>query len=225
MKTYILVEVKKDGDCFVGHTLWRESNFIGNVKIINCDKAKLIKLLKENLTSILETRGPEYIEAHSKGNNYVRCPEAKVVLPIDEFYCKHDKKSCHIGGGILINDKDYFIANCRFTERKEGIWNSIESNKYKGFHHIPGRYLCPSCETKNSEKMIRYNYHYPWELCNIGNYLDYKDIELRKKVIRNGINPNIYYSCYCGTCTLESLSKLNIENNFELLNLEVYRKK
>lgn len=224
MRTNILVEIKQEKDYFIGETLWNESFFLPNIKITKDNREDLIEALKYELTKILQSFGSDYIGRHSSDENFVRCPDAKVLLPIDSFYCKHDDTPCNLGGGIFKKNKENFIEKCRISTRKQGIWTAIETNRYNGFHHIPGRYLCPNCELKNSEKKRNYNYHYPWELCIIQKYLEVGDIELKKEIIRKLISRNIYYSNYCGNCTSETLNKLNFKINFEVFRLEVYRK-
>jgi hypothetical protein len=172
----------------------------------------------------MDTYGTEYIGVHSSDDSFVRCPDSKVKLPIDSFCCKHDNELCFVGGGIYKKNKTDFIDNCRIADRKEGIWNAVVSEQYKGFHHIPGRYLCPSCEKRNSIKKINFNYHYPWELCLIGQFLDYEDIEFRRKAIIKGIDRNVYYSSFCGLCSIEILNQLEIPQDIELIEIDVYRK-
>jgi hypothetical protein len=224
VKTNILIEINTDEGIFTGNSRWDDEIFVPNLSFCEADKDKLIALVSESLKTIMNISGTEYISRHSFDDDFVRCPDAFVKLPIDTFCCKHNNECCFIGGGVYKKNKQEFIDNCMIEEKKEGIWNAITTEKYEGFHHVPGRYLCPSCEEKNSTKRINYSYHYPWEMCLIGQFLDYEDIELRKEVIRKGINKNVYYSSFCGACAKEILQKLGISKNFELIETEVYRK-
>ena len=224
MKTKILIKISNVEDTFIGTTIWNQEKFIENITFKSDSKDGLIESASSELKNVMDTNGTDYIGVHSSDENFVRCPDAKVKLPIDIFCCKNDNKACFIGGGIYKKNKQDFIDNCRIDSRKEGIWNAIKLKKYEGFHHIPGRYLCPSCENKNSIKRVNYNYHYPWELCSIGKFMDYEDVELRKKIIRKGINRNIYYSLFCGTCSIQILNELDLYQNLELIEIDVYRK-
>lgn len=224
MRTKIPIQITIDNGDVVGKTLWSEEHFIKNLSFRENNDEKLMELVSIELEKEMHISGTEYISSHSNDGNFVRCPDAFVKLPIDSFCCKHNQENCFIGGGIYKKNKQDFIDKCMIEERKEGIWNAIATEKYEGFHHVPGRYLCPSCETKNSAKRINYNYHYPWELCSLAQFLDFKDIELRKEVIKKGISRNIYYSSFCGTCAMEILETLRMEINLRIIETEVYRK-
>jgi hypothetical protein len=228
MKTKILIKIDEIEDYLIGSTLWSENSFIENQSYRKKNKHDLINLTKDELLKIMTEFGTDYITHHSNDDNFVRCPDAKVVLPIDSFYCKHDNEPCFLGGGVFKKNEQNFLDNCRIEEKKEGIWNAIKTKRYKGFHHVPGRYLCPSCEEKNSEtrnyeKRINFNYHYPWELCKIGQFLDNKDLELTKDLIRLGISRNVYYASFCASCSVELLDKIGIHAVFEIIETDVSR--
>jgi hypothetical protein len=224
MKTKILIKISNVDNRFVGTTLWYKESFIENQSFDSDTKEGLLEIASHELKKVMDTYGTEYIGVHSSDDSFVRCPDSKVKLPIDSFCCKHDNELCFVGGGIYKKNKTDFIDNCRIADRKEGIWNAVVSEQYKGFHHIPGRYLCPSCEKRNSIKKINFNYHYPWELCLIGQFLDYEDIEFRRKAIIKGIDRNVYYSSFCGLCSIEILNQLEIPQDIELIEIDVYRK-
>lgn len=228
MRTRILIKIDEKDDYIVGTTIWPEKAFIENQNYHKRTKPELLDSAKDGLLQVMKKYGTDYIKHQGNNGDFVRCPDSKVVLPIDSFYCKHDDELCLLGSRIFKNNKQNFIKNCRIKSRKDGIWNAIEIKRYEGFHHVPGRYLCPSCEkknynTKNYERRINFNYHYPWELCQIGQFLDSNDIELRKDLIRQNIDRNVYSVSLCTQCSIEILGRIGIKVVFEIIETSVYR--
>lgn len=140
----------------------------------------------------------------------INCPEGKIKLPIDLWYCKITDKSCPLQASINTEKWDEFHKYCLAPkERQEGIGQAITSERYKGFHHMPGRYLCPTCKPSRKGNWDR-AYHFPWELEPLEVYVPYNEEELRLEIIKHGIPSSAQFGALCRNCLNDILTRLGL---------------
>jgi len=138
----------------------------------------------------------------------LNCPEGKVELPIDIWYCKIIDKLCPIQAWIDTEHWEVFDEKCIAQEpRKSGVKRAITTEQYRGFHHILGQYLCPLCRPSRTGSHNR-RYHYPWQLFLLRDYVPVADDDLNLELVRNGLSTAPLYSAICRTCLNEVLAKL-----------------
>ena len=78
-------------------------------------------------------------------------------------------ETCPIQAQVFLGDPERFFAGCLAPAgRKQQILDTVAQGRYDGFHHVPGRYLCVSCE--NEGKKVSRRYHYPWQLTSLEAY-------------------------------------------------------
>lgn len=219
MKTKILIQIDEVDNEFIGHTKWSENKFIQNITLENDNRDTLIHDLTKEINEIMSSTAVKYISFFSISENSIFCPDAKIVLPIDSICCKEDEEICSIGGGIDLRNKALFMDTCRINRKKEGIWEAITTGKYKGFHHVTGKYLCPNCERKKPS----FNYHYPWELITLSDFVNFLDESVRTKMITKKINKAVSYSSYCIDCSIILIQQLELPLNLEIIHTEVFR--
>lgn len=208
---------------FKAKTSWLDEQFIPNLSLLGNNKNDTLEKFKCVIDVNIKHFATKYTQSLSQHEDYINCPDLKLELPIDSFYCKHNDLPCPIQGQISKTNKEKFFKACNIDNRKEGIWNAISQGKYQGFHHMPGKYLCPSCEERNSKKNIYKNYYYPWELCLISESLNLDYDELKRKIREKKLNGNVLFSSFCTSCSIEILSKLEYNKDFEIYETEFYR--
>ncbi len=139
-------------------------------------ESEATELLEKELNIFLNTEAKQYVKSfmssESVNKEIITCPEGRVILPVDVWHCKFDGKACPIQASIQLNDNKNFMLHCR-AENKEEIFNTVEKKKYQGFHHVPGRYLCPSCDKLLKNSKENFKYHYPWELYPLWKMIDF----------------------------------------------------
>ena len=223
MKTKFLFKIIQNENNLEAISSWDESN-IPNCRIHEKTEDELLKTIDKEVENLINTSCTIYIVKNSQSETHINCPKLKIILPIDSFYCKVDNNICMLGRDVEKTNKNYFIKNCRITAQKEGIWNAIETQKYKGFHHLIGRYLCPYCEHKNENKNeIKFNYHYPWEFFKL--YQEIKiDRDMKIKMIKNKIPSFIFYSALCADCSIDINNKLHLNIVLQNIEKEIFRK-
>lgn len=169
---------------------------------------RCLALLKEKLNDFLITKGKEYVnQFKSADDGKVNCPDGFVLLPLDAWHCKQDKASCALQASIDSNDKDGFVTHCR-AGNKESIFKAIEQQAYTGFHHVPGRYLCPSCDYSLKESQQNFKYHYPWELYPLWECINFEDKTVMSTMYDLDIPSSIRHSKVCAPCFLKLINQL-----------------
>jgi hypothetical protein len=125
--------------------------------------------LKTEIQRELVTLAEPWLKSWQRSLTVVNCPESKIESPVDIWYCKLKKQACPIQGQVFLDSQETFFAGCLVSqERKQQIFDTVAAGKYGGFHHLPGRYLCVSCEEEG--KKGGFSYHYPWELTHFRAY-------------------------------------------------------
>jgi hypothetical protein len=175
------------------------------------------------ISNFLALTGTDYVKTHFKSDEVVNCPEGFVKLPIDLWCCKLTGAACDLQAQVFLNDRDKFISSCTAPEtKKNGIFTAISDGRYKGFHHVVGRYLCPSCQNDSS-----FDYHYRFELTLITDILGNDDQDadpniLRTQIIRQGLPTNVLYCALCPDCALKTIQIIapTIAQSLRIIELE-----
>ena len=170
---------------------------------------------EKNAKRIIQTFGIEGTE--------IRCPEGFVMLPSDTWCCKITKDLCCLQSFVDTNDKSGFLAGCDASvNKKEEIFTTIVEQKYNGFHHVPGRYLCPACKDSKTSKSP-FSYHYRWEtaLLDMALGLPYKEVKRLMPV--DQFNNSYLNSRLCAACCIKIANELSpsAAKGLELLEFEI----
>ena len=202
----VLIRVKPKGKCFEARTCWPTDYCGENIIAVAQSRSDAISMLPECLTLFIEESGRKYIESDSFEKGLLNCPQGHVKLPIDIWYCKNAKTACPLQGQLNISEPESFFKLCLLPdETKKGIWNAIKEEKYKGFHHMQGRFRCCLCNKTKSQQ--GFNYHYPWELTLLSDHCDIKSIwndpNRAKDLVLKGVHVSALYSSLCWACFQE----------------------
>lgn len=174
------------------------------------------------LTVYLESEGTNYVQGHFHNAYAVNCPEGRSTQPIDLWYCKLSEAACPLQAKVFLDSREAFIAGCTApTSRKDDIFRIIKEGQYKGFHHVPGRYLCSTCTHKNP-------YYYPFEMTLLPPLLGVNDETSRKALKRTLLNShlplNLTYCRLCPKCALKFSTTINpnLAPYLEIITLDFY---
>ncbi|MCP8317301.1 MAG: hypothetical protein H3Z51_10665 [archaeon] len=199
---------------------------ISKVSAACLSREEALKDIENQLIQYLQTEGQSYLSAFKGTGDVINCPEGYIELPIDVWKCKLDDKTCSLQAQVLITEEAKFLSECRAPEgRKQAIFRAIKDGKYNGFHHIPGRYLCPLCKGK-----IHRRYHYPWELTLLSKFFNVTEIEqwliLRKRLVKKNIDIEAGYIALCPKCFKNVVSKIDPKagEQLEILELNFFDK-
>ena len=188
--------------------------------VVSDSEDECIEILKDKLADFLRSIGKEYVDKHKGchlGDEKINCPQGFVLLPLDSWHCKHDKALCTLQASIDPNNEVNFLKNCR-AANKQSIFNTIEQQRYKGFHHTPGRHLCPSCDVSLKMSQQNFKYHYPWELYPLWDIVNFEDQEIVKALIKSDISPSVAHSKVCASCFIKVAREL-VSDHSEIHNL------
>lgn len=188
--------------------------------VVATTEESCLELLNESAGDFLKTQGQKYVNKFKGDVGKVNCPDGFVRLPVDTWCCKYDKRPCSLQASIDPSDKKSFLSNCR-ADQKEGIFSAIEQQAYAGFHHVPGRYLCPYCDHSLKDSQQNYKYHYPWELYPLWECVKFDDLSVTKKMHRQSIPLSIKHSKICAPCFLKLLRRLSLSLADDFFVLEV----
>jgi hypothetical protein len=159
-------------------------------------------MIRAKLEGYVNTQGAYYIDSIGRSPSGVCCPEGFLDLPFDIWKCKLDKQMCELQAWISVSDKEQFVASCHAPEqRKEDIWRIVTEGIYRGAHHKPGRYLCPTCRGKPNTR-----YHYSWELTPLSHFVDTDNHDFRVALIENDISMSVISSNLCPDCFVQTIS-------------------
>jgi hypothetical protein len=155
-----------------------------------------------------------------EGDN-INCPEGAIKLPIDLWCCKLSGEVCQLQANISLSDEASFLKGCEASDRKkEEILRTVRSGRYDGFHHVPGRYLCVSCEAKGGKKESFF-YHYPWELAELDLALGESFEATHEDLIRRGWPTTLVACPLCASCCYELATTLKPELRASLVLIEL----
>ncbi len=209
MKSQFLVQKVRQGKLFV-----LNCSMLSDVVVADVED-KCLELLKEKLDNLLKTKCREYVN-NFKGSSYsddgkINCPEGFVLLPIDAWHCKHDKEICALQALIDPRDKDSFVKHCQ-ADNKESIFEAIKQQAYTGFHHVPGRYLCPSCDCLLKQSQQNFKYHYPWEMYPLWECINFEDQTVIRTMHNLNIPLSLKYTKVCASCFLKLMHQISPNN-------------
>ncbi len=183
-----------------------------------------LKAMKAKLENYVNTQGAYYINSTGRSPDGVCCPEGLLELPFDVWKCKLDKQMCELQAWISVSDKELFVTNCHApVQRKENIYRIVTEDVYKGAHHKPGRYLCPTCGGKPDTR-----YHYSWELTPLSHFVDTGDHDFRVALagldpvlIKIDVNMSVVSSNLCPDCFVQviSIAKPDLVGELESIQL------
>lgn len=138
------------------------------------------------------------------------CPEGTLELPIDIWHCKLTGTACPIQAEIDPGDWASFHSHClASSERQAGIQQAIETGKYDGFHHMPGKWLCPTCKPARSGNPNR-QYHFEWELLPLRPFVPYEEHRLRIELLKRHIPMTALSGHLCRDCLDDILRRLDL---------------
>jgi hypothetical protein len=206
------------------------------------------------LEQFMKIRGMASITKWKGDDGCVNCPEGSIQLPSDIWKCKISKEGCGIQGQIPLDDKERFFAWCKASDiQKESIFKTVTSGTYTGFHHHPGRFLCPQCQSDRGKK-VNERYHYQWEFASVSNCVDFsgefksevsgtdkikyidEDMEgplkkqgylLLEDMLRNkGFEPSAASCLVCARCCKRIVSDVfpEIAHQLRVLELDFYQR-
>lgn len=180
-------------------------------------RVESIKAMRLKLVNYMNTHGAYYINSIGRTGEGVNCPEGLLNLPFDAWNCKLDKQMCKLQAWIPVNDREQFVAGCHApSPKQEDIYRIVTEGIYKGVHHKPGRYLCPTCKEE------RYtSYRYFWELTTLSHFVDTNSHDFRKALIENGMSMSVISSNLCPECFIRIVSTVrpNLVNKLESIQL------
>jgi len=166
MKTRVLARTIHENDKWVAQAYQQEGVFCSASGIT---EAQALEHLKNEVGEILATSGQAWLKRWRGAAGTPNCPEGTVELLIDVWVCKLKNETCPIQAQVSLEEPNIFFQHCLAeSDRKQQIFDAVTKQKYRGFHHLPGRYLCVGCE--NEGKAINFRYHYPWELTQLSAY-------------------------------------------------------
>jgi hypothetical protein len=200
---------------------YRESSFC-TVRAVSSTTA--ITELKLQVEEILYPQARAWHNEWRGRKEAPNCPEGAIRLPIDSWVCKLTDKTCPLQAQVFLQAREEFFKGCLASQdRKRQIFNTVVQGKYDGFHHIPGRFLCKSCEKER--KKLSFRYHYPWELTFVTAYYPF-DLEqdwptLLKKFGNNNISLSTVVTGMCASHCKQLAEKLDPAVAAELFILEI----
>ncbi len=187
MKTQILGRVRQQSEDWLAEAYKSGAAFCA---IRAVSKAEALDKLDTEIQRVLVALAQPWLKRWQGSPGVVNCSESKVKLPIDMWYCKLKDTPCPIQGQVFLDHPEQFFQGCLVSsERKRQIFDTVATGKYEGFHHVPGRYLCVSCEHEGRNGSV--GYHYPWELTLFSAYcplFEHDGPEIRQKLLIKGIN-------------------------------------
>jgi hypothetical protein len=192
-------------------------------------KAEAITGITNNLNQFISTTGKAHVAKFKGHGEAVNCPELTTLLPIDSAYCKISDEPCPIQGQVYVYKEDALKACTASPEAKAGVIRAITSGRYTGFHHVLGRYLCPSCEEKNTnEKRVNFNYHYIFELSMLSSLVDLPEEEwdeIRSRLQRDSKSSAATFSAMCAPCLTDFVGSYipKMRSALETIELDLYR--
>jgi hypothetical protein len=206
MRSNVLVRLDRSRMTFTA-TAYHRKGVLATAR--RTSEFRVMNAIRAHVGQILDSDGARYLQRaqHSGDESRPNCPEAAIRLPADAWVCKLFDEGCPTQGQVLLDDPERFLGACLASdERKQGILSAIESGKYRGFHHVPARYLCVMCENSRGGESP-FSYHYPWELASPENFSSFKYMRDWPHVVRRFLDEKIprtaAYHPLCGTHAIE----------------------
>jgi len=160
MKTRVLAKAIREKEEWVAEAYQQEGVFCSAG---GSSETEAVQRLRPKVEELLVTHGRAWLQEWKGSRNVPNCPEGAIKLPIDLWVCKVVNQTCPIQAQVFLEEPDRFFQHCLAPpQRKRQIFDTVFNGEYDGFHHVPGRYLCVSCEQEG--KKMSFRYHYPWEL-------------------------------------------------------------
>lgn len=219
MKSRVLARVTQVGDDWAASAFQAERAFC-TAHATSQDVA--VEDLKAQVEEGLPIQARAWLRQFRGGEDAPNCPEGAIKLPIDLWVCKLVHQTCPIQAQVFIEEPERFFSGCLAPpERKKQIFDTVAQGKYDGFHHVPGRYLCVSCEREGKKPSLRY--HYPWELANLEAYYPFvlgRDWPVVRRRLRNKITLSMVSTALCAYHCVQLLQQLDSAAAAELRVLE-----
>jgi hypothetical protein len=156
-------------------------------------------------------------DANIRGSS-VSCPEGFLNKSTDSWYCKLNEKICMLQASVDTSDEKHFMDGCHAEEeKKKAIFKAILTGKYSGFHHVPGRYRCIACESKDIP-CEKYELHFRFEMSGLDKALKISNNKLLRLLKRHGQNTNYALTLLCAPCCLE-LAQILLPKNADGLEV------
>lgn len=220
MKTNFLVQKGR-----LGQKFFLNCTMLSDV-VVAATEENCMELLKDKIDKFLNRHGKNWVNTFKgTGTNGIKinCPDSFIRLPVDTWCCKHDRDICSLQASISLSDKESFLSNCR-ADKKESIFAAVERKTYDGFHHVPGRYLCPYCDHTMKHSQQNFKYHYPWELYPLWECVNFDNVSIYKKMQRQNIPLGVRFSKVCAHCFLKLLNQFSLgsANDFFVLDVDFF---
>ena len=191
-------------------------------------RAEATEEMKTILKAYLDSEGKAYVQNWMGSSRTVNCPEGYIKLPIDIWCCKLTHSPCNLQAQVTLQDQALFISTCAAPENKKaGIFNAVTDGRYNGFHHVPGRNLCPTCQGDTDEHNP-FNYHYHFELTLVpklfGIAKEREFESLRREASYSGL-PSYALACgLCPPCAMRVVSSLDksFSNDLEIVEMDFF---
>ncbi|WP_444930256.1 hypothetical protein ACJJIF_21310 [Microbulbifer sp. SSSA002] len=220
MKVRSLIKITEGKDRGIHLTFFRPTL---SIPYAAEDKDHAIEVARNFCSDTIDREGRPWIDFWKKDGGDISCPEGFVKLPIDLWCCKFTDDPCNLQAKINVNNEAGFNAGCHAEEnRKKVIFSTVKNEKYDGFHHIPGRYLCVACE-RNGGKKESFFYHYPWEFAELDVAIGRSYQETRRILAAMDL-PSNYVSCpICASCCHAEALKISpdLEEQLKVLEFNV----
>jgi ferredoxin len=185
------------------------------------DREHAIEVAQKFCSDFAHAQGKEWVAFWSSPDGQVNCPEGAIELPSDVWVCKLSGKMCELQAAVSIKNKAEFFGKCHAAPpQKEAIFKLVESGKYRGFHHVPGRNICVACEAKGRKKESFF-YHYPWEFAELDAALHWSYEEALHLISAAKIPVNRVMCPLCASCCRELAIQLNPELAHDLVVVRV----
>jgi hypothetical protein len=224
VKTRILGRVRPQAKDWLADAYQREAVFCS---VRAKSQTGALDRLKTEVESAVVALAQPWIKNWQGSDRVPNCPESKIKLPIDLWYCKLVDKKCPIQGQVFLDEPSLFFEGCLAPqEKRQQIFDTVEKGKYRGFHHVPGRYLCTGCEDDGRKGAFRY--HDPWELTLLQAYYPIAEgdwLEIRRKLVVKGINLTSASNAQCAPHAIELATRIDPGLGAELtiLEFDIYR--
>lgn len=218
MKVQSLVKITTSGDGGTHLTFFRPPL---SLPYAARNRTHALEIARKFCSDVALFEGRELVARWSSSGGQTNCPEGAVRLPADVWVCKLSGRMCPLQASISLDREPEFFMTCHApTKKKEQIFGLLQSGRYLGFHHVPGRYLCVACEAKGGKKRS-YFYHYPFELAelDVALHLSYEDalaIVSTAQIPRSRV-----MSPLCASCCRETAIKLKPALTEDLVVMEL----
>lgn len=228
MKSNVLARLDQEGGHWIANAFDREGVIaIGVGETELCAVSSLERALEE-FFSVEVSPWLEKLQ-YAGDEATPNCPEGRVKLPIDLWYCKLFDRACPLQAQVFVDDPGVFFQGCLADEeRKANIYRTASEGQYGGFHHVVGRGPCPHCEIRRGSEKSR-SYFYPWELScfrDFAGLVGDRDVEsMLIKAIRLKAERSSVLGLLCACHALEAAELLDpqLAKRLRILEREVFR--